>query len=71
MLTVKLGSHGTYVINKQTPNRQIWLSSPLSGPFRYDYHEGAWVYHRDGRELLGQLQAELQQLVGSAPDLVE
>ncbi|RXN12399.1 mitochondrial [Labeo rohita] len=29
VLTVKVGSdHGTYVINKQTPNRQIWLSSP-------------------------------------------
>lgn len=25
---------GTYVINKQTPNRQIWLSSPISGPKR-------------------------------------
>ncbi|XP_075267335.1 frataxin, mitochondrial isoform X2 [Opisthocomus hoazin] len=29
VLTVKLGGDmGTYVINKQTPNRQIWLSSP-------------------------------------------
>ncbi|XP_060136030.1 frataxin, mitochondrial isoform X2 [Zootoca vivipara] len=29
VLTVKLGgSMGTYVINKQTPNKQIWLSSP-------------------------------------------
>lgn len=29
VLTVKIGGdHGTYVINKQTPNRQIWLSSP-------------------------------------------
>uniref|UniRef100_A0A673XSR2 Frataxin n=1 Tax=Salmo trutta TaxID=8032 RepID=A0A673XSR2_SALTR len=28
-LTVKVGGdHGTYVINKQTPNKQIWLSSP-------------------------------------------
>lgn len=70
VLTVKLGSHGTYVINKQTPNRQIWLSSPLTGPFRYDYHEGSWVYHRDGRELLSQLQQELKQLLGSEPDLV-
>jgi frataxin len=25
---------GTYVINKQAPNRQIWLSSPISGPKR-------------------------------------
>lgn len=22
----------TFVVNKQTPNQQIWLSSPLSGP---------------------------------------
>ncbi|KAL8683535.1 MAG: hypothetical protein Q9224_006675 [Gallowayella concinna] len=28
---------GTYVLNKQPPNRQIWLSSPISGPKRYDY----------------------------------
>ena len=36
VLTVKLNVHGTYVINKQTPNKQIWLSSPVSGPYRYD-----------------------------------
>ena len=36
VLTVKLNEHGTYVINKQTPNQQIWLSSPVSGPYRYD-----------------------------------
>lgn len=29
VLTMQLGSHGTYVINKQTPNKQIWLSSPI------------------------------------------
>uniref|UniRef100_A0A8C5Q758 Frataxin n=1 Tax=Leptobrachium leishanense TaxID=445787 RepID=A0A8C5Q758_9ANUR len=29
VLTIKLGADlGIYVINKQTPNRQIWLSSP-------------------------------------------
>ena len=35
VLTLSLGSLGTYVINKQTPNRQIWMSSPL----RYVIHE--------------------------------
>ncbi|XP_052178431.1 frataxin, mitochondrial isoform X1 [Diospyros lotus] len=30
VLTLKLGTLGTYVLNKQTPNRQIWLSSPVS-----------------------------------------
>ena len=29
VLTVKLGQKGTYVINKQTTNRQIWMSSPV------------------------------------------
>lgn len=28
VLTLTLGDKGTYVINKQPPNKQIWLSSP-------------------------------------------
>ena len=51
VLTVALGGgRGTYVINKQGPNRQIWVSSPFSGPLRYDYQQGTktWVYNRDG-----------------------
>jgi frataxin len=36
VLNVSIPEYGTYVINKQTPNRQIWLSSPLSGPYRFD-----------------------------------
>lgn len=145
VLTVKLGKHGTYVINKQTPNRQMWMSSPVrcalllgavchaysrscpglehcaasqlsaclplpghrapvaaptrrhavaacSGPLRYDCVgppasgaaaaaeddaarvcglQGRWVYHRDGRELLAQLDAELTQLLGASPHLTD
>ena len=40
VLTVRLGELGTYVINKQAPNRQLWMSSPLSGPVRYDWAPG-------------------------------
>ena len=36
VLTVKLSQFGVYVLNKQTPNKQLWLSSPVSGPYRYD-----------------------------------
>ena len=39
VLTLSLEGHGTYVINKQSPNRQIWLSSPISGPSRFDYNQ--------------------------------
>ncbi|KAL8712213.1 MAG: hypothetical protein Q9225_006978 [Loekoesia sp. 1 TL-2023] len=37
VLTLAYPPAGTYVLNKQPPNRQIWLSSPISGPKRYDY----------------------------------
>ncbi|CAI5441089.1 unnamed protein product [Caenorhabditis angaria] len=40
VLTVAVSKEiGTYVINKQSPNKQIWLSSPISGPKRYDLTE--------------------------------
>lgn len=31
------GQSITWVINKQTPNRQLWWSSPISGPRRYEW----------------------------------
>lgn len=47
VLTMTLPPHGTWVLNKQTPNRQIWWSSPLSGPRRYEHEDGEWVFTRD------------------------
>ena len=75
MLNITVPGVGTYVLNKQPPNRQIWLSSPLSGPKRYDWvvlgdgqHEkqdtrpyvgGQWIYLRDGSNLTTLLNEEL------------
>lgn len=50
---------GTYVINKQPPNKQIWLSSPESGPKRYDSEGQEWVYARDKSTLRGLLEREV------------
>lgn len=36
VLTLETTSHGTFVLNKQAPNVQLWLSSPVSGPHHYD-----------------------------------
>ncbi|RZC38736.1 frataxin -like, mitochondrial, partial [Asbolus verrucosus] len=66
VLTVNLGPQfGTYVINRQSPNRQIWLSSPFSGPKRYDFitEENCWVYKHDGKSLHGLLQNEMSKIV--------
>jgi len=63
---------GTYVINKQPPSKQIWLSSPESGPKRFDFvmqnegmnqkeggGHGDWIYLRDGSSLTELLKKEL------------
>jgi len=68
VMTIEIASVGTYVINKQPPNKQIWLSSPLSGPKRYDWaakQAGAsdsrpeWIYLRDESSLRELLQREI------------
>ncbi|XP_062985385.1 frataxin, mitochondrial [Elgaria multicarinata webbii] len=70
VLTVKLGvSLGTYVINKQTPNKQIWLSSPTSGPKRYDWTGKNWVYSHDGVSLHELLAKEFSVALKTKLDL--
>ncbi|KAF5616252.1 regulator of mitochondrial iron homeostasis [Fusarium sp. NRRL 52700] len=64
VLSISWPDKGTYIINKQPPNKQIWLSSPISGPKRYDWclfgegqnekegtAMGDWIYVRDGSSL--------------------
>ncbi|OIT19440.1 PREDICTED: frataxin, mitochondrial [Nicotiana attenuata] len=71
VLTLKLGDLGTYVINKQTPNRQIWMSSPVSGPSRFDWDQNSqgWIYRRTKANLRTVLEDELEKLCGSAINL--
>ncbi|KAI0082229.1 Frataxin [Panus rudis PR-1116 ss-1] len=71
VLTLKLGEKGTYVINKQPPNKQIWLSSPVSGPKRYDYVKDRddWIYVREHRSMGDLLNSELSDLLQRKIDL--
>jgi frataxin len=38
VLTLKFDPKTVYVINKQPPNEQIWMSSPFSGPRRFEWN---------------------------------
>ena len=66
VLNVSIGSLGTFVINKQSPNKQLWLSSPVTGPFRYDYctSTASWINSRDRHPLLSILADDFETLVG-------
>ncbi|KAL3894033.1 MAG: hypothetical protein SGCHY_005503 [Lobulomycetales sp.] len=66
VLTMHLGAqHGTWVLNKQPPTRQIWTSSPIAGPRRYelDESEGVWKCIREKTELRKDLQTELRSIL--------
>jgi frataxin len=99
VLTMTLPPHGTWVLNKQTPNRvsflsvfvcvcvlhvnhvqivltssfkQIWWSSPLSGPRRYEYEDGEWVFTRDeshSMTLKDAMAQEFQEIYGIVLEL--
>ena len=62
-LTLNLPPNGTYVIIKQAPNKQIWLSSPISGPKRYDLIGGKWITLRDGSSLTELLEKEISDVL--------
>ena len=57
---------GINVINKQSPNRQLWLSSPSSGPSRFDWdlERQVWVYKHTGETMHRVLDRELGELLG-------
>lgn len=59
VMTLLISHIGTYVINKQPPNKQIWLSSPVSGPKRYDLVKGRWITLRDHSSLSKLLETEI------------
>jgi frataxin len=58
---------GKFVINRQAPNKQLWLSSPLSGPHHYDLvgesANVAWKSDRDGHDLREKLEQEFSTLL--------
>ncbi|KAK3018671.1 hypothetical protein RJ639_002813, partial [Escallonia herrerae] len=72
VLTLKLGALGTFVVNKQTPNSQIWMSSPVSSPSRFDWDRDAqtWIYRGNKANLLKVLERELEQLCGKPISLL-
>lgn len=64
VLTLSLGEMGTWVINKQTPNRQVWWSSPISGPKRFHYVDslGKWANTKDSSiTLVELLEKEIEE----------
>jgi frataxin len=66
ILTLELDDGRQYVINKHMPNRQIWMSSPISGAshFAHDAASGTWRSTRGNERLHDMLATELASATG-------
>lgn len=76
VLTIKIKNKGTWVINKHNVTKQLWFSSPVSGPSRFAYQPpegyqtpsdagGVWVDEKnESRRLSDVLSGEMSQIFG-------
>lgn len=58
VLTLSLEAGGQYVLNKNAPMKQVWLSSPVSGAWHFNYADGDWLSTREPKVALDALLAK-------------
>lgn len=54
ILTVECPDGSRVIVNRQTPNREIWVAA-RSGGFHFVHRDGAWRDTRGGGELFASL----------------
>ena len=69
VLTITMPNRRQFVINKHTPSKQIWVSSPISGAGYFEYIEGKWLPKRrntdSGKDLYSFICSEVDDLLAN------
>ena len=60
ILTLECTDGSRIIVNRQTPNREIWVAA-RSGGFHFTFRDDRWVDTRSGEELY----ASLARIVGA------
>jgi CyaY protein len=63
ILTVECPDGSRIIVNRQTPNREIWVAA-RSGGFHFVHRDGAWRDTRSGDELYASLARILASQAG-------
>jgi frataxin len=65
VLAISFNKKKNYVINIQRPNLQVWLSSPISGPqrFEFDIDKNKWINIRNNKSILEILNDEFNTIL--------
>ncbi len=65
VLNLKMPDGRQYVINKHTPSRQIWVSSPYSGAGYFEWNGANWAPKRaaaaQGKDLSSFIKEEVKK----------
>jgi CyaY protein len=64
ILTVTCPDRSRVIVNRQTPNREIWVAA-RSGGFHFSQREGAWRDTRSGEELFASLARVIEAQSGA------
>ena len=67
ILTVTCPDRSKVIVNRQTPNREIWVAA-RSGGFHFAFRDGAWRDTRSGDELFASLARILASQAGVRVD---
>jgi CyaY protein len=63
ILTVTCPDRSRVIVNRQTPNREIWVAA-RSGGFHFVSRDGRWIDTRSGEELFASLARRVAQQAG-------
>ena len=63
ILTVTCPDKSRVIVNRQTPNREIWVAA-RSGGFHFVFRGGRWIDTRSGEELFASIARVVAQQSG-------
>lgn len=63
VLTLEAGDGGQVVVNRHTPNQELWVAAK-SGGFHFSCQDGRWLSTRDGSEFFAVLGRVLSAACG-------
>ncbi len=64
ILTITCPDGSRIIVNRQTPNREIWVAA-RSGGFHFVHREGRWRDTRSGEELFASLARVIESQSGA------
>ena len=70
VLTIEAGDGTQVVVNRHTPNRELWIAAK-SGGYHFAEQNGKWLATRDGRDFYDVLNEALSAASGEAVEIAE